>query len=84
MLYRSGRFAEAAAKFQAIVKANPKNVPAQMGLIHALLRAEKIDDAQAAAISALAVAAQFFPASDGHGRCAVPPWRNARGGTSRI
>ena len=55
MLYRSGNFAEAAAKFQAIVKADPKNVPAQVGLIHSLLREEKIDEAQAAAITALAV-----------------------------
>jgi predicted aspartyl protease len=53
MLYRSGRFAEAAAKFQAIVKATPMSVPAQDGLIHSLLRAEKIDEAQAAAITAL-------------------------------
>ena len=53
MLYRSGRFAEAAAKFQAIVKADPKIVPAQVGLIYSFLREQKIDEAQAAAISAL-------------------------------
>jgi Aspartyl protease/Tetratricopeptide repeat len=55
MLYRSGNFAEAAAKFQAIVKADPKNALAQVGLIHSLLREEKIDEAQAAAITALTV-----------------------------
>ena len=55
MLYRSGRFGEAAAKFQAMVRADPKNAAAQVGLIHALLRAEKLDDAQATAISALTV-----------------------------
>ncbi len=55
MLYKSGRFAEAAARFQAIVKSDPKNVSAQMGLIHSLLRSEKIDEAQAAASSALAL-----------------------------
>ncbi len=55
MLYRSGNFAEAAAKFQAIVKVDPKNVLAQVGLIHSLLREEKIDEAQAAAVTALAV-----------------------------
>ena len=41
MLYRSGRFEEAAAKFQAMVKADPKLVPAQVGLVHSLLRAEE-------------------------------------------
>src|ERR1017187_3027321 len=49
MLYRAGRFAEAAAKFQAMVKADPKLVPAQVGLIHSLLRAQEIDQAEAAA-----------------------------------
>ena len=47
MLYRSGRFAEAATKFQAMVKADPKLLPAQVGLIHSLLRAQEIDQAQA-------------------------------------
>ena len=53
MLYRTGRFAEAAAQFQAIVKTDAKNTVAQDGLIHSLLRAQKLDEAQAAAISAL-------------------------------
>ena len=52
-LYRSGKYAEAAAKFQALVKADPKMVLAQAGLVHSLLREQKIDDAQAAAIRAL-------------------------------
>jgi predicted aspartyl protease len=61
MLYRSGRFAEAAAKFQALVKIDPKNVPAQNGLIHSLLRAQEIDEAQAAAIRALSLQPNSAP-----------------------
>ena len=37
-----------------MVKADPKNVAAQVGLIHCLVASEKLDDAQAAAISAIA------------------------------
>jgi predicted aspartyl protease len=55
MLYRSGRFADAAARFQAVVKADPRNVQAQDGLIHSWLRAQEIDKAQAAASSAVAL-----------------------------
>jgi predicted aspartyl protease len=61
MLYRSGRFAEAAAKFQALVKIDLKNVPAQNGLIHSLLRAQEIDEAQAAAIRALSLQPNSAP-----------------------
>jgi predicted aspartyl protease len=61
MLYRSGKFAEAAAKFQAMVKADPKMVPAQVGLIHSLLREQKIDEAQAAAIRALTLQPDAAP-----------------------
>ncbi len=53
MLFRSGKFAEAATKFQAIVKADPTSVLAQIGLIHSLLRAQEIDEAQAAAMRAV-------------------------------
>ncbi len=60
-LYRSGRFAEAAAKFQALVKIDPKNVPAQNGLIHSLLRTQQIDEAQAAAIRALTLQPNSAP-----------------------
>lgn len=61
MLYRSGKFAEAAAKFQAMVKADPKMVPAQVGLIHSLLREQKIDEAQAAATRALTLQPNAAP-----------------------
>ncbi len=53
MLYRSGKFAEAATKLQAIVKADPTNVSAQVGLVQSLLHAQEIDEAQAAAAKAL-------------------------------
>jgi len=53
-LYTSGKFAEAAASYQAILKTDPKLVAAQVGLIRSLLREQKVDDAQAAATSALA------------------------------
>ena len=44
-LYRSGRFADAAEKYQAALKADPKLVPAQAGLVRSLLREQKVDDA---------------------------------------
>ena len=53
-LYKSGKFAEAADKYQALVKADPSLVAAQAGLVRSLLREQKIDDAQAAANGALA------------------------------
>jgi len=61
MLYRAGRFEEAAAKFQAMVKADPKLAPAQVGLVHSLLREEKVEEAQAAAIRALALLPNAAP-----------------------
>jgi tetratricopeptide (TPR) repeat protein len=53
-LYRSGKFAEAAEEYQSILKANETLVPAQSGLVHALLRQQKIDEASRAADKALA------------------------------
>ena len=52
-LYKAGKFAEAADKYQALLKGDPKLVPAETGLIEALLRAQKIDDASAEATRAL-------------------------------
>ncbi len=54
-LFVSGRLAEAAEKYQAIVKADPSLVPAQVGLIRTFLMEQKPDEALAAANSALAV-----------------------------
>lgn len=46
---------EAAAKYQAVVKADPKVIPAQVGLLRCYLMLQKLDEAQAAATSAVAV-----------------------------
>ncbi len=46
---------EAAAKYQAVVKADPKIIPGQVGLMRCLLMLQKIDEAQAAAASAIAL-----------------------------
>ena len=53
-LYRAGKFADAEAGYQTILKASPKLIPAQAGLIRTLLREEKVDDAYEVATSALA------------------------------
>ena len=44
-LYRAGKFAEAEASYQALLKTDPKLVPAQVGLVRAMLRQQKIDEA---------------------------------------
>ena len=54
-LLASGKFAEAADRYQALVKADPSSVPAQVGLVRALLIDAKLDEAFAAANSALVV-----------------------------
>ena len=54
-LFAAGKTAEAAAKYQAIVKADPSVVPAQIGLIRTFLIEQKLDEALSAANSALAV-----------------------------
>lgn len=56
-LYRSGNFAGAMEKYQAILKTDSGSVVAQSGVIHSLLRLEKIDDAMTMAKSALAAEA---------------------------
>ncbi len=53
-LYQSGKFAEAADGYQAVLKADPSSVQAQSGLIRSLLKEEKIDDAMTLAKSATA------------------------------
>jgi tetratricopeptide (TPR) repeat protein len=60
-LYQAGRFAEAAEKYQSILQADPKLVPAQTGLIRSLLREQKIDESYAAANSALAAQPNSAP-----------------------
>src|SRR5271157_1414913 len=52
-LYKAGKFAEAAEKYQALLKTDAKLVAAEAGLIEALLREQKIDEASAEAVKAL-------------------------------
>jgi tetratricopeptide (TPR) repeat protein len=44
-LYRAGKFAEAETSYQALLKTDSKVVPAQVGLVRAMLRQQKIDEA---------------------------------------
>jgi hypothetical protein len=55
LLYRAGKFGEAEAGYQALVKTDAKLVGAQVGLVRARLRQQKIDDALDAANAALTV-----------------------------
>jgi tetratricopeptide (TPR) repeat protein len=52
--YRSGKFAEAESVYQALLKADAKLVPAQIGLVRTMLREHKIDEALEAVNDALA------------------------------
>jgi tetratricopeptide (TPR) repeat protein len=59
-LYRAGKFVEAEASYQALLKSDSKLVPeqlvaAQVGLVRAMLRQQKIDEALDAVNTALAV-----------------------------
>ena len=53
-LYRAGKFAEAEASYQAILKTDSKLVPAQVGSVRAMLRQQKIDEAMEEVNKALA------------------------------
>jgi tetratricopeptide (TPR) repeat protein len=53
-LYRAGKFAEAETSYQALLKTDSRLVPAQVGLVRARLRQQKIDEALDAANTALA------------------------------
>ncbi len=52
-LYKAGKFAAAADKYQALLKIDARLVPAEAGLIESLLHEQKIDDASAEAVKAL-------------------------------
>jgi tetratricopeptide (TPR) repeat protein len=54
-LFTTGKMAEAAAKYQAIANADPKSIPAQVGLIRSYLMLHNLDQAQAAAETAIAL-----------------------------
>jgi tetratricopeptide (TPR) repeat protein len=53
-LYRSGKFADAEAGYQALLKVNPTLLVAQVGLVRSMLRQQKIDEALETANTALA------------------------------
>jgi hypothetical protein len=53
-LFRAGKFAEAEIGYQALVKADPKLVPAQTGLVRTRLRLQKLDEALDGVNAALA------------------------------
>lgn len=53
-LLASGKPAEAQAKYQEILKANPASMQAQVGLVRSLLLQQKYDESQAVADAALA------------------------------
>jgi TonB family protein len=53
-LYRTGKFADAENSFQALLKVDPKLVPAQVGLVWAMLRQQKLDESLDAVNAALA------------------------------
>jgi tetratricopeptide (TPR) repeat protein len=44
-LYRAGKFAEAEASYQALLNIDPKLVAGQVGLVRAMLRQQKVDEA---------------------------------------
>jgi len=52
-LWQSGKFSEAEAGYAALVKTNPNLIPAQTGLVRALLREDKVDEALDAVTTAL-------------------------------
>src|ERR1035437_1454881 len=53
-LYRAGKFAGAETRYQALLKTDSKLVPAHVGLVRAMLRQQKIDEALEAVNTALA------------------------------
>ena len=60
-LYRSGKFADAAEKYQSILKADPGLIAAQVGLVRSELRQEKVDDAFASATAYLSAQPNSAP-----------------------
>jgi tetratricopeptide (TPR) repeat protein len=52
-LFAAGKFQEAGARYQAILKADPNVLQAQVGLIRSLMLMQRLNDAQAAADEAL-------------------------------
>jgi tetratricopeptide (TPR) repeat protein len=55
-LYRTGKLAEAAQEYNALLQAEPKSVMAYVGLVHVYLRQKKPSEAYAAAAKAIELA----------------------------
>ncbi len=53
-LYRAGKFAEAEGAYQTLLKSDPKVIPAQAGLVRAMLQQQKIDESLEVVNAALA------------------------------
>jgi tetratricopeptide (TPR) repeat protein len=53
-LFRAGKFADAENSYQSVLKTDSKLVPGQAGLVRAMLRQQKIDEALEAVNNALA------------------------------
>src|ERR1700742_4071444 len=54
-LFVQGKVAEAAARYQAVANADPSSVPAQVGLIRSYVVLQKLNEAKAAAKTAMAL-----------------------------
>jgi tetratricopeptide (TPR) repeat protein len=52
-LYRAGKFADAEVSYQGLLKSDPKLVAAQLGLVRAMLKQQKIDESLETVNSAL-------------------------------
>jgi len=44
-LYRAGKFVDAEVSYQTLIKSEPKKVAAQVGLVRAMLKQQKVDEA---------------------------------------
>lgn len=55
-LYRTGKLAEAAQEYNALLQAEPKSIMAYVGLVHVYLRQKKPSEAYAAAAKAIELA----------------------------
>ena len=60
-LYRAGKFAEAEASYEALLKTDSKLVPAEVGLVRAMLGQQKIDEAFEAVNAASAAHSNSAP-----------------------
>lgn len=60
-LYQTGEFDQAANEYRQIIVQYPDNIPAERGLVRALLKAERPDEAAEAAVKAVTLAPHDAP-----------------------